>query len=43
MFRVIFAGMALKLEKVGPSFSSFSPLVHPSHPLQQTTGNSFNS
>ena len=39
IFLEIFAGIALKL----PIFSSSSIHVHPFHPFQQTTGNSFNT
>ena len=37
IFPVSFAGIVLKLEKVGPTIH-----FRPCHPLQKTTGNSFN-
>ena len=36
IFLVSFAGMALKLEKVSPTFSTFNPYP-PYHPLHQAT------
>ena len=40
-FLIYFAGIASKLEKIGPNFQVLIH-VHPCYPLQQTTGNSFN-
>ena len=42
IFWVIFAAIALKLEKLGQPFQ-VSIHVHPCHSLQKMTGNSFNS
>ena len=39
---VIFAGKALKPEKLG-QFFQVSIYIHPCHPKQQTTENSFNT
>ena len=39
---VIFAGKALKPEKLGQLFQ-VSIYIHPCHPKQQTTENSFNT
>ena len=41
-FLVIFAGIALKLEKVSQLFQ-VSIYVHPCHPFLQVTGNSFSA
>ena len=42
IFWVIFAAMALKLEKLGHPFQALI-LVHSCHPLQKETRNSFNA
>ena len=34
---IVFGGISLKLEKVGPTISSFWIHIHPCHPLQQRT------